>query len=119
MVAPEILSLSTSWIEEPEQLWPLQDEWLDLASRTQAEVYLRPEWVRTWWDHFGTKHQLQCLIIRDGKRLAGLLPFCIEPVSYTHLDVYKRQAIYFLFLPLIPNFWSSLFHQCVNGSHSK
>ena len=29
----------------------------------------------------------------DGKKLA-LDPRCIDPVSYTHLDVYKRQVVY-------------------------
>jgi CelD/BcsL family acetyltransferase involved in cellulose biosynthesis len=56
----------------------LESEWQDLARHTDAEVYLRPAWLRVWWDHFGSGRALSCLTIRKGGRLAGLLPFCIE-----------------------------------------
>lgn len=72
--------LSTTWIDRPEQLWTLRDEWQDLAARTGAEVYMRPAWMRVWWDHFGVGRKLACLVMRDGGRLAGLLPFCIERI---------------------------------------
>jgi CelD/BcsL family acetyltransferase involved in cellulose biosynthesis len=70
--------VSTVWLDRPEDLWALEAEWQDLAERTDAEVYLRPAWLRVWWDHFGSGRALGCLTIRKGGRLAGLLPFCIE-----------------------------------------
>ena len=70
--------VSTDWLDQPEDLWALQDEWQELAERTDAEVYLRPNWLRVWWDHFGTGRTLACLTFRKDGRLAGLLPFCIE-----------------------------------------
>lgn len=66
------------WIEQPEALWALRAEWQALAARTDAEVYLRPAWISTWWDHFGTGRTLACLTIREEGRLTGLLPFFIE-----------------------------------------
>ena len=30
------------------------------------------------------------------KKADGVLFICADPVSYTHLDVYKRQALYYL-----------------------
>ena len=68
------------WIEQPEALWALCAEWQALAIRTDAEVYLRPAWLSTWWDHFGTGRTLACLTIREEGRLVGLLPFCIERI---------------------------------------
>ena len=71
-------SLSVSWIDRPDELWLLRAEWQALAERTAAEVYMRPTWQSVWWDHFGQGRRLACLTIRDGGRLAGLLPFCVE-----------------------------------------
>jgi CelD/BcsL family acetyltransferase involved in cellulose biosynthesis len=70
--------LSMTWIDRPDQLWALQGEWQDLAERTGAEVYMRPAWMRVWWDHFGAGRVLACLAVREDGRLAGLLPFCLE-----------------------------------------
>ena len=80
MAAVAEQGLSMTWIDRPDQLWALQDEWQDLAWRTGAEVYMRPAWMRVWWDHFGVGRKLACLVMRDGGRLAGLLPFCIERI---------------------------------------
>lgn len=79
--------VSTVWLDQPEDLWALQAEWQDLADRTDAEVYLRPEWLRVWWDHFGTGRTLRCLALRKGGRLAGLLPFCIERLRIGLVDL--------------------------------
>ncbi len=68
------------WIEQPEALWTLSAEWQALASRTDAEVYLRPAWVSAWWDHFGAGRTLACLTIREDGRLIGLLPFYVEQI---------------------------------------
>jgi CelD/BcsL family acetyltransferase involved in cellulose biosynthesis len=78
MVMSVSQGVSTVWLDNPEDLWALESEWQDLAERTDAEVYLRPAWLRIWWDHFGSDRELGCLAIRKGGRLAGLLPFCIE-----------------------------------------
>lgn len=72
---------TVTWIDRPEQLWPLRAEWQDLAERTGAEVYLRPAWMSAWWDHFGRGRHLACLSIRSEGRLAGLLPFCLERIG--------------------------------------
>ena len=31
------------------------------------------------------------IVLRDCDRYAGAIKYCVTPVSYTHLDVYKRQ----------------------------
>jgi CelD/BcsL family acetyltransferase involved in cellulose biosynthesis len=80
MTATALQERSVLWIEQPEALWAMYAEWQALAIRTDAEVYLRPAWVSTWWGHFGTGRTLACLTIREGKRLVGLLPFCIEQI---------------------------------------
>jgi CelD/BcsL family acetyltransferase involved in cellulose biosynthesis len=80
MTAMALQERCVLWIEQPEELWTLYGEWQALACRTDAEVYLRPAWVSTWWDHFGAGRTLACLTIREGRRLVGLLPFCIERI---------------------------------------
>lgn len=74
-------NLLATWIDRPEALGLLSAEWQDLAERVGADVYMRPAWLSVWWDHFGAGRQLACVAIRDGDRLVGLLPFCLERVG--------------------------------------
>jgi CelD/BcsL family acetyltransferase involved in cellulose biosynthesis len=78
MTATVLQERCVLWLEQPEELWGLYAEWQALSERTDADVYLRPAWVSTWWNHFGAGRTLACLTIRERGRLIGLLPFCIE-----------------------------------------
>ena len=67
--------VSTVWLDKPEDLWALEAEWQDLAERTDAEVYMRPAWLRVWWDHFGSGRVLGCLTIRKGRTASRVAAF--------------------------------------------
>ena len=51
----------------------LAAEWTELAERTGATPYVRPEWVAAWWRAFGAG-KLKILTLRRQGRLVGVLP---------------------------------------------
>jgi CelD/BcsL family acetyltransferase involved in cellulose biosynthesis len=48
-------------------------EWSELAARTQAIPFLRPEWIGAWWRAFGTGVPL-LLVLHRRRRLCGVAP---------------------------------------------
>jgi len=58
---------------------PLANDWHDLLARTAGRtLYLTPEWLTTWWNHFGQNNQLRIVSVRDAGRLVGLAPLMIS-----------------------------------------
>ncbi len=52
----------------------LAEAWIDLLSRSSADSpFLRPGWLRTWWDHFG-EGELCLVVAEEGERLIGIAP---------------------------------------------
>lgn len=53
----------------------LEPEWREvLAACPRRYPFYSPTWLRTWWDVFADAHELVLLAVRDGERLAGVLP---------------------------------------------
>lgn len=52
----------------------LHDPWEALLQRTyDNRLFLTPDWVRVWWQHFGSGEPL-FVTVRDGQELRALLP---------------------------------------------
>ena len=64
-------------IEVRREIDPLYGEWDELADRVGAPAFLRPGWMRAWWEAFG-RGALEILVLRREGRLAGLLPLYRE-----------------------------------------
>ena len=52
---------------------PVAADWDELARATGAAPFMRPGWVRAWWNSFGTG-SLEVLAARRGHSLVGVLP---------------------------------------------
>ncbi|HEU5395031.1 MAG TPA: GNAT family N-acetyltransferase, partial [Candidatus Methylomirabilis sp.] len=53
----------------------LEPEWREvLAACPRRYPFYSPTWLRNWWDVFVDEHELVLLAVRDGERLAGVLP---------------------------------------------
>jgi CelD/BcsL family acetyltransferase involved in cellulose biosynthesis len=52
---------------------PVASDWDELARATGASPFLRPGWLRAWWDGFGSG-QLTVFAARRRHRLVGVLP---------------------------------------------
>jgi CelD/BcsL family acetyltransferase involved in cellulose biosynthesis len=59
----------------------LAPAWRDLLARLpEASAFATPGWARAWWRTYGGHHQAVILEVRDGERLAALLPLQISHV---------------------------------------
>lgn len=60
-----------------EELFSLRNVWSDLAEKSGQSIYMSPDWIITWWDHFGVNkdRQLHIITISDQDRIIGILPF--------------------------------------------
>lgn len=86
-----------SKIDNTEAFEALAAEWNGLLSRNDTDnVFLTHEWVRSWWQAFGSEHDLYLLTIRDGGTLVGLAPLMR---SRAGLAGRKRRVIQFIGTP--------------------
>ena len=70
--------LHIDWVEDPRIFTDSNDEWESLlADRAYRPPFLRPLWMRIWWEHHSGEYDLRILRVRDQDgRLAGLAPLC-------------------------------------------
>ncbi|MEK7389367.1 MAG: GNAT family N-acetyltransferase [Elusimicrobiota bacterium] len=60
----------------------LKNEWNALLSRSRSNnVFLRWEWISSWWEVFARQRTLFILAVRQEGRLVGIAPFYIEPAA--------------------------------------
>jgi CelD/BcsL family acetyltransferase involved in cellulose biosynthesis len=60
---------------------PATEEWRALNDRARAgTMFLSPDWMEPWWDHFGYGREQRIVCVREGGRLIGVLPLFAETV---------------------------------------
>jgi CelD/BcsL family acetyltransferase involved in cellulose biosynthesis len=59
----------------------LRAAWSDLCGEARSGcLFLSPEWLIPWWEHFGDGRQPSCIALFEQDRLVGFLPLFSEPV---------------------------------------
>jgi CelD/BcsL family acetyltransferase involved in cellulose biosynthesis len=67
---------------------PGADEWRALNQRARAgNMFLAPEWLLPWWEHFGQGREQQILCVRESGQLIGMLPLFSEKVRVGGVEV--------------------------------
>jgi CelD/BcsL family acetyltransferase involved in cellulose biosynthesis len=57
----------------------MRQDWNDLLARSTSDtVFLRWEWIHTWWTHFQQNRQLLIVAARRDGALVGIAPFFVE-----------------------------------------
>ena len=59
------------------ELAPVQDEWDKFVEDSGSDIYFTMDWLQVWWHHYGSKRELRCFVLREGRRMVAALPFCI------------------------------------------
>jgi len=68
-------------------------EWNELLERSACDsVFLRWEWIHTWWDIFKKDRKLFILAARLDGRLVGIAPLCIDQNSHFGPKILKMCA---------------------------
>lgn len=54
----------------------LTDQWNDLSGKADSSIYASPQWVKSWWVHFGMNRQRSLFVITiwEDQRLIALAP---------------------------------------------
>src|SRR5574340_1310457 len=67
--------LRLSCIRDFKAFAALKDEWNRLLSESANDtVFLRHEWLSSWWLSYGGKAEMNVLVLREGERLAAAAP---------------------------------------------
>lgn len=77
-----------------ELLDPLRDEWNRLLEQSAGDtVFLRHEWLRLWWKHFGSDRRLAVFLARRGGRLVAALPLMEFRATVAGIPVTTLQSL--------------------------
>jgi serine acetyltransferase/CelD/BcsL family acetyltransferase involved in cellulose biosynthesis len=72
-------NLLVTRIEEPGRVPHLTEEWRELLADSAADsLFLTPDWLMTWWEHFGADKTLALITLRRHSRLLGLAPMFVR-----------------------------------------
>jgi CelD/BcsL family acetyltransferase involved in cellulose biosynthesis len=73
---------SVETVTDPTAFLDLEADWNDAVDRAGIRhPFLRHEWMRTWWECFGTRRRLFIVIVRSGRRIQAIAPFMWETAS--------------------------------------
>ncbi len=74
-------ALRTEVVRDAAGLLRLRAEWSALCSEARSgSLFLSPEWLVPWWEHFGEGREPSCIALFERERLVGFLPLFTEPV---------------------------------------
>lgn len=74
----ETTTLSVREVTSGTDLLALREPWRDLLSRNRPDSpFLTHEWMSSWWEHFGEGRTLAVLVVQDGDRIVGIVPWCV------------------------------------------
>ena len=65
-----------------------------LQRKVGADIYLQPDWIITWWAHYGQAKKLKTLVVRqaDG-RLVALIPFMIYSLRLGLINIHIAKLV--------------------------
>ena len=74
------MNLEVREIRSFEELMKLAPRWLDLLTKSgEDDVFLRPEWIGSWWRIWGDQHEMcSLMVLRDGE-VVGIAPLMLTP----------------------------------------
>ena len=81
-------ALRAAVVRDAAGLLRLRAAWSELCGEAQSScLFLSPEWLIPWWEHFGARRELHCIAIFEQDRLIGFLPSFTEQVRIAGVPV--------------------------------
>lgn len=80
---------------EERALKELYEPWKELAGRTEASLYLSPEWVENWWNCFGRHPRRSLFLISfwNGEEMVGLAPLYVGSTGIGRICLERRAQL--------------------------
>lgn len=76
-------------ISHIEDFEALEQEWDELALKSDTHIFQTFEWNRIWWKHFGDNRKLHIVAVFSGNKLAGIAPLFEDDVTLFGHKVYS------------------------------
>jgi CelD/BcsL family acetyltransferase involved in cellulose biosynthesis len=90
-----MVGTDTAVIDDEAAFVDLEAEWNDTVDRAGLpHPFLRHEWIRTWWECFGSGGRLHVVIVRAGGRIAAIAPLMAETVWMYGLPVRRLRLLH-------------------------
>ena len=88
-------AVSVAVVTDETVFFDLEAEWNDAVDRAGlTHPFLRHEWIRTWWECFGSGGRLHILIVRAGGRIAAIAPLMAETVWMYGIPVRRLRLLH-------------------------
>src|SRR5438445_9137166 len=73
----------------------LERAWNETVERAgMGHPFLRHEWLRTWWECFGTGHRLHILMIKSGDRILAIAPLLRESARMYGVPIRRLRLLH-------------------------
>ncbi|MGY4648091.1 CelD/BcsL family acetyltransferase involved in cellulose biosynthesis [Mycobacterium sp. URHB0021] len=72
--------LHVQLVDSLEALARIRDEWDGFVEQSGSDIYFTVDWLETWWKHYGKRRTFHGVVVWDGRRIVGVLPFCVQRV---------------------------------------
>ena len=74
------MSLEVNEVHSLRDLMELAPRWRELLPNSgEDDVFLRPEWMESWWRVWGDQHQMCSLVVRRDGNVVGIAPLMLSP----------------------------------------
>lgn len=71
--------LSVEYIQDMHEFIALREEWnILLRQCPHGDPFFSWEWLATWWDFFGSQHQMMIIAVYENDTLVGLAPLMLR-----------------------------------------
>lgn len=92
--APTTANCSVDLVSDYATFVDLEAAWNDAVRRAAVtHPFLRHEWIRTWWDAFGTHAALHVLVVRIDGQIAAIAPLMRESIVMCGIPVRRLRLI--------------------------
>jgi CelD/BcsL family acetyltransferase involved in cellulose biosynthesis len=75
-----LTDLRVEHLDSLEDLDRVREEWDEFVEQSGSDIYFTVDWLQAWWTHYGRGRRFEGLIVRNGDRIVGALPFCVQRV---------------------------------------
>ena len=76
-------------ITDDDDLKSLEQDWKELAWKSDTHIFQTYEWNHIWWKHFGTNKKLHIVAVYTENKLVGIAPFFEDDVRLFDQKVYS------------------------------
>jgi CelD/BcsL family acetyltransferase involved in cellulose biosynthesis len=81
-------------LSDIEEFLALEREWNELLAESHCDIpFLRHEWLKIWWRHFGPPNRLAVMVGREQERLVFALPLMEVREAYAGIPVTVLQSL--------------------------